>query len=265
MRLTFCIFLLIANFSTAYSQTEGNKPLTLKHQDNKPQNGVRKVEVGLSASTHAQGVNAAPVAASAATTDKNTATAGDDIFGSASANNMIKKGAVLFDVGIGMYRSRYFLTGLGWPAILTTSSLEYGFTDKISAGAFAGFYYRRTNLYRIAGSSFRGYHVGVPLGVCASLHLSDMLNDVLDAGVEVDQLDFYGRLYAGLSFERLRYRNLPIFTDPNFVYRGSFNEVYPLLGLTGGVRYKLNEHLLTNVEIGWGPVSSLQFGLTFKL
>lgn len=186
------------------------------------------------------------------------------LLSSTQAANLLKKDGYLLDLGVGVFRSRYFLSDMAWPSLAVYGCLEYVVNTQISAGAFGGFYYGRSIYYRFPGlARFRGYQVGIPVGVCGSLHFSEWLNEELDAGVPVDKLDIFGRLYLGLNFERFHYRGKDP-QRPDLYYRRPYDSIYPMLGLTGGVRYKFQPGLLLFAELGWGPVSSLAVGFTFQ-
>jgi hypothetical protein len=148
------------------------------------------------------------------------------------------KGKSFLNAGIGIGTFGLYGTG-GLPI---TASYEYGFTDKISGGAYVGLISRKyaINTYRYK------YYV---IGARASYHFSELLK------VTEEKLDIYG----GAS---LYYRGYTL----NYDYAGSKDKISGGtvgLALHAGARYKLKNNFGVYAELGYG-ISPLQLGASLQ-
>jgi hypothetical protein len=141
------------------------------------------------------------------------------------------------NAGIGL--GTYGFSGTGGLPI--TASFEHGFSDKISAGIYAGFIQRKyVDAYK--------YKYTV-IGVRGSYHFNEVLN------VTNPKLDVYG----GIS---LYYRGYTLKYDfGGETEKATAGEVD--FGLHVGTRYMFSDNVGGFAELGYG-ISPLQLGVSFK-
>lgn len=135
------------------------------------------------------------------------------------------------------------------------ASLEHGFHEHFSAGAYAGFRSYGWSYRTGAGNydyGFRRFNVGVR----GSLHYVHLLNEIIDLGIDEDHFDFYATLLVGVSFISESVTE-PSFRETNFD-SGAF------IGTLLGFRYMFNNNFGAYLEGGWGSLGFANIGITLK-
>jgi len=175
-----------------------------------------------------------------------------------------EKGKIYLDLGIGAPRYSYGVTGLGYgyynhnttrtPSFRT--SVRYGFNEFISGGLYAGFTQHRWSYTNHQGFESFDRTQYIPVGVGASFHVWSFLNNTLDLGLGVENLDLYVTLTTGAQI-RAEVEKRPTYTN-------SDTRVSPFFGSMVGGRYFFLDWMGAYVQFGYGMNSYVEGGLTFK-
>ena len=157
-------------------------------------------------------------------------------------------------ISLGYYGYGYLgdRSGVGVPL---NASLEYGFTEEISAGAYAG--YARWNYNYNADFGEAEYSwTFFTVGFRGSFHYTRILNELTDGDINEEKVDLYVSLLLGL--ESRSYRD----DDDLDVYDS--NETMVQFGPNLGVRYLLGKNIGVYLEGGRGAFGWLNFGVTAR-
>lgn len=133
-------------------------------------------------------------------------------------------------------------------------SVEKGITDLISAGPYIGYYNWG---WKDNNSNFYSRGAYTSIGARVSFHLSQVLNDELDMGIDASKWDFYGSVIAGLELQS--------FSDNILGTESTNTRVRIVVGPVLGIRYKIAPSLGLFLEGGRGSFGVGHFGLTFQL
>lgn len=175
-----------------------------------------------------------------------------------------EKGKIYLDLGIGAPRYSYGVTswGYGYYNHNTTrtpsfrASVRYGFNEFISGGLYAGFTQHRWSYTNYQGFESFDRTQYIPVGVGASFHVWSFLNNTLDLGLGVENLDLYVTLTTGAQI-RAEVEKRPTYTN-------SDTRVSPFFGTMVGGRYFFLDWMGVYVQFGYGMNSYVEGGLTFK-
>lgn len=161
------------------------------------------------------------------------------------------KGVSLLGGGffLGYYGYGFFGTrSLSVPPI--NAYYEFGVHEYVTLGPFAGM--GRWD-YRYINSDYTWtfYH----LGARGSFHLTTIINDVLDADIDEDKIDWYISVLSGLEIRNFNSQTFPDLYD---------NRVRIFLGPITGVRYYLGNNFAIYAEGGRGALGVLSFGVSLR-
>lgn len=158
---------------------------------------------------------------------------------STSQNSVKGKNFINLGIGVGTFG----FTGTGGLPIV--ASIEHGFADKISGGAYLGFINRKF------GASLKySYKV---FGAKAAYHFNEALN------INNDNIDTYGGAAIYYRSFSLRYQD---HEDPAYDQKSTGGDVG--IGVFAGGRYFFSRKAGAFAEIGYG-ISPLQLGVTIAL
>ena len=164
----------------------------------------------------------------------------------------------LFGAGMTLISYRYEYAGsrsIGFPA--TTAYMEMGLMDNITAGPYVG--YARWNYDTELDNQTWNYTWSFTnAGVRGSLHLTRVLNNVLNMDINENRTDWYVTLIAGLEYRQ--YTS----TSTEFIDRFD-NEYNFLIGPLVGVRYYLGSSLGFYFEAGRGNLGLFTAGISLRL
>lgn len=173
-----------------------------------------------------------------------------------------EKGKVYLDLGVGA--PRYSFGGAGWAYYNTSysktpsfrTSVRYGFNEFISGGVYVGFAQHKWS--SINNQGFEAYERTryIPVGVGASFHVWSFLNNTLDLGLGVENLDLYVTLTTGAQIRT--------FDEKKINVTRSNTNVNPFFGSMVGGRYFFLDWMGAYVQFGYGMNSYVEGGLTFK-
>ena len=171
-------------------------------------------------------------------------------------NKAYEAGEKVLNVGIslGYYGYGYLgdRSGVGVPL---NASLEYGFTDGISAGAYIG-YARWSYRYNTGFGEAEYSWTFFTAGARGSFHYTRMLNELTGSDINEEKVDLYVSVLLGLEFRSYQ-------DDENFdVYDN--NDTVVQFGPNLGVRYLLGKNIGVYLEGGRGAFGWLNFGLTAR-
>jgi hypothetical protein len=167
-----------------------------------------------------------------------------------------QQGDVLVNAGLSIGVFNYGLGARhpsGFPVPLT-ANLEWGITDMIGVGPYAGYLYQgyETTVSRHSRTTFT-------VGAQAAFHLSPFLNEQLELQIQEELMDFYVKAIVGYEWymEQQNGVRLPreFLTPPSRIIFG------PVVGL----RYMLGPAVSVYAEGGRGPFGWLTLGLSLKL
>lgn len=172
-----------------------------------------------------------------------------------------EKGKAYFDIGIGAprigyinYYSNYGYNGYRLPVL--RANLEYGFNEFISGGLYAGYSHYGWKWSSNLGDYDERYSF-ISFGARGTFHIWDFLNEQLDLGLGVEELDLYASLMIGGGINRRSN------TIPSGRTTSSTGRAY--VGTTVGGRYYFSNRTAVFVEAGYTYSSFGIIGLTFKL
>lgn len=170
-------------------------------------------------------------------------------------SNAYAKGSKILNAGVsfGYFGYGYFGTRSGLNIPLN-ASLEYGFTDVISAGPYLG-YARWSYQYNDGFGETKYAWTFVSAGAKGSFHYTNLLNDLIDADLDEEKIDLYFSLLLGLEFRSYK---------DNSGYDYYANNTVVQFGPNAGVRYLFNKNLGVYVEGGRGNFGWLNLGITAK-
>lgn len=181
-----------------------------------------------------------------------------------------EKGKVYLDLGVGAPRYSYntFYNYNTSPTRTPSfrASVRYGFNEFISGGLYAGFTQHRRSYTHPSFQGVEFFHRTqyIPVGVGASFHVWSFLNNTLDLGLGVENLDLYVTLTTGAQI-RAEVEKKPIYTYPyTTTYTNSYTRVSPFFGSMVGGRYFFLDWMGAYVQFGYGMNSYVEGGLTFK-
>lgn len=174
-----------------------------------------------------------------------------------------EKGKVYFDIGIGAPRlafgTNFIYSSYGYdsyrlPAL--RANLEYGFTEFISGGLYAGYSHYGWKWTNSLGD-YNERNSYISFGARGTFHIWDFLNEQLDLGLGVEELDVYASLMIGGGINRRSK------TQPSGRVTTSSGRAF--FGTTVGGKYYFSNRVAGFVEAGYTYSSFGIIGLTFKL
>ena len=172
------------------------------------------------------------------------------------AQNMAyEQGNKLLNAGfsLGYYGYGYFGNRSGFTVPLN-ASLEYGITEQISVGPYAG-YARWSYRYNAGFGETKYSWTFLAVGARGSFHYTEILNELTDGDINEEKVDLYVSLLLGLEFRSYN-------DDSDLDYYG--NETVFRLGPNLGVRYLLTRNVGIYVEGGRGTFGWLNLGLAAR-
>src|SRR5690554_2607732 len=175
---------------------------------------------------------------------------------------------IYLDLGIGA--SRY---GHGWSNNLLNNSysykrystptlranVEYGFNHFISGGLYAEHNsWRRKGTQTVDGIvyDYREKGSNLSLGARATFHVWAFLNNHLNLGLGVEQLDLYASVMTGVRIQQYMHKD--------FKSNVKDSGVYTHFGPTIGAKYYFLDNLSVFAEAGYGPSSFGIVGVGLK-
>jgi|SRR5690554_2763368 len=138
-------------------------------------------------------------------------------------------------------------------------NMEYGFNHFISGGLYAGYNHNGRKGTRIIGAKeykIRYHNSYFSVGARATFHIWAFLNNHLDLGLGVNQLDLYASVMTGIGVETESDKDQYL-TDTRHFFRGHF-------GPTVGAKYYFINNMAVFAEGGYGSSSFGVLGITFK-
>lgn len=176
-----------------------------------------------------------------------------------------EKGQLQINAGIDFlvfpYNYGYFnlYSGVTTSATVPVSAnIEYGFHEYISIGGYAGYYSKTWNYNTFRGDRESSFSV-VSFGARGTLHATQLMNDLTDAGIDDTKWDLYASLILGIentswdhTWDDTRYS--PPSSTTNF-----------RIGPIFGARYMFNSNLGAFLEFGRGTYGLGRIGLTFNI
>src|SRR5690554_200352 len=138
-------------------------------------------------------------------------------------------------------------------------NMEYGFNHFISGGLYAGYNHsgRKGTIKKYAKEYKIRYHDSYfSVGARATFHIWAFLNNHLDLGLGVNQLDLYASVMTGIRVRTHTTKDLSK-TSTKRTFGGHF-------GPTVGAKYYFVNNMAVFVEGGYGSSSFGVFGITFK-
>jgi hypothetical protein len=169
-----------------------------------------------------------------------------DTIRSSGYNGVSLLGGGLF---IGYYGYGFFGTrSLSIPPL--NAYYELGVHEYVTLGPFVGI--GRWD-YRYINSDYTWtfYH----LGARGSFHLSNIINEVLDASIDEDKIDWYISVLSGVEIRNFSSQAFPELYD---------NSIRIFFGPITGVRYYLGNNFAVYAEGGRGALGVLSFGVSLK-
>nr|WP_299207691.1 hypothetical protein [uncultured Brumimicrobium sp.] len=170
------------------------------------------------------------------------------------------------DLGVGLSRygfvDNYLYNYYGYDRYsLPTlrANLEYGFNHFISGGLYAGYNhygYKGTDIYNSLEYEYRNHTSYFSVGARATFHIWAFLNNHLDLGLGVNQLDLYASVMTGIRVKTHTTKDLSK-TSTKRTFGGHF-------GPTVGAKYYFVNNMAVFAEGGYGSSSFGVFGITFK-
>jgi hypothetical protein len=163
------------------------------------------------------------------------------------------KGDVLAQAGIslGYYGYGYSGSRTGF-TLPITASLEYGISDKISAGPYAGFARWSYKYY-----DYKYSWTFISLGARGSFHYTQFFNEIFDTDLDESKYDLYVTVIAGIEIRNFSSSD-DFFTD----YYD--NDVTGVFGPMLGFRYYFNPSFSAFFEGGRGAFGYGNFGVSMK-
>jgi len=163
------------------------------------------------------------------------------------------KGDMLLQGGIslGYYGYGYSGTRTGFTLPLT-ASFEYGISEYISAGPYAGFARWSYKYYDYKYSwSF------ISIGARGSFHYTSFFNEIFDTELDETKYDLYVTLIAGFEI-----RNFT--SSDEFLNDYYSNDVSGVFGPMMGIKYYFNPSFSAYIEGGRGAFGYGNFGVSMK-
>jgi hypothetical protein len=118
------------------------------------------------------------------------------------SQGLYEKGDISVNAGISLgligYGFGYY--GSGGFAVPLTANLEYGLNEMITVGPYVG--YLRRN-YGDVGSRYS--FTSIAFGGQAVFHVTPLLNEHLDLGIDEGKIDYYGKVILGYETYTWRY------------------------------------------------------------
>lgn len=160
-----------------------------------------------------------------------------------------EKGSSQLNAGIGLGST---LTGSGFKSTIPPIgvSFEYGFHDKISVGAYAG-YAGASNEITSFGGTWKFNYSYIVIGARGSYHF-----DFLDT----DKFDPYAGVIIGYNIASSSVEKPSGYTGPDITAASAGGVI---IGGHLGMRYHFNEKIGVFGELGYG-IAFLQLGVTAK-
>lgn len=127
---------------------------------------------------------------------------------------------------------------------------EFGVHEYVTIGPFVGM--GRWD-YRYINSDYTWtfYH----LGARGSFHLTNIINELLDASIDEDKIDLYISILSGIEIRNFNSQSFPDLYD---------NSLRFFVGPITGVRYYLGNSFAVYAEGGRGALGVLSFGVSLK-
>lgn len=173
-----------------------------------------------------------------------------------------EEGKTYFDIGIGAPRfglvNNYIYNIYGYNSYnmpVLRANLEYGFTDFISGGLYAGYSHYGWSWSNSLGDWDERYSY-LSLGLRGTFHIWDFLNKHLELGLGVDQFDLYASLMLGVRVKSM--------TDKTPSNRNTSRYSDVFVGTTVGAKYYFTQRAAVFLEGGYGSSSFGIIGLSFK-
>ena len=174
----------------------------------------------------------------------------------ARSQGVFKKGDISVNAGFGLG-----LIGYAYPAygssgfpLPLTANVEFGITNHIGLAPYLGYLSRSYgspgSMYKFSSFAFGGQ---------ANIHLSPIINNIFDQGINEDKVDYYARLIIGYESYSWNYEGGTLNTG----YYNDHGRV--VFGPVLGVRYMLIKHFGVYAEGGRGVFGWLTLGVSLKL
>lgn len=176
-------------------------------------------------------------------------------YSQADPNNQtaFHKGNVLVDAGISIGLFDYGFGArhaAGFPIPLT-AAVEYGLSDVIGIGPYAGYLHQS-----IDDPSYSSSFTTMAFGGQAVLHLSTFLNEQMELGVDEEKVDLYAKAIVG--YERYGQRINGQRIERQFLAESGKS----VFGAVVGARYMFNPTVGAFAEAGRGIFGWLNMGVS---
>lgn len=171
------------------------------------------------------------------------------------SQNAFHKGNVLVDAGISIGVFGYGFGArhaAGFPVPLT-AAVEYGLSDVIGIGPYAGYLHQRVELVG-SSSSF----TTMAFGGQAVFHVSTFLNEQMELTIDEEKVDLYAKAIVG--YERYGQRINGQRIERQFLAESG----KPVFGAVAGARYMLNPTIGAFAEAGRGIFGWLNMGVSLR-
>jgi hypothetical protein len=134
-------------------------------------------------------------------------------------------------------------------------SFEYGIHEYFGLGGFIG--YASWHYDDFWGGTDYKYTVSfLSIGVLGSLHYAPLLNEHLDMGIDLKEIDLYFSLLLGIENQ---------FFNSNYEYANRFydDDTEPFFGPVIGVKYMFSPNLGAYFETGYGLYGAFGLGVSY--
>jgi len=174
-----------------------------------------------------------------------------------------EEGNMYLDIGVGAPRfglvNNYLYNSFGYNSYsipVLVSNLEYGFTDLVSGGVYAGYSHYGWRWTETTGEWDERYSY-LSLGFRGTFHIWNFINNNLELGLGLEELDFYASLMIGAQVES--------HSNQTPSSKATVRKTRGYAGATVGGKYYFSPRTAVFLEGGYGSSSFGILGLTFKI
>lgn len=208
-----------------------------------------------------------------------TCVLGIGLIPNAQAQQGYEENKIYIDLGVGP--SRYGLAnniinnvaGYNSYSLPTLrANLEYGFNHFISGGLYAGYTHygvKGPDTYYSNGQyidyEYKDHRSNLAIGARATFHVWAFLNNHLELGLGVDQLDVYASIMTGVNIQTDTDHYVDFINGESRPVKTKDSSIGPHFGPTVGGKYYFANNMAAFVEAGYGATSFGLIGITFKL